>query len=106
MSFADRYRYGKAAPSPDVPVVVLHTPPPKIAKNENNFIPTKYGEELPNAIRSFLPRNLVAGSTARISATPHTVIDINSSTAFPSLIASTPSKPLPVTMNWAQKVRG
>ena len=73
-SFANKYRFTNGNKLP--PLVVEHTPPPRIAKNDNNFVPTKYGQELPNAVRAYLPR--------KISDTA-VVIDIHSVDDFPAL---------------------
>jgi hypothetical protein len=115
MSFADRLKQklsgGTAtavvAPVPEpVAAAVPVTLPPIKANNDNNFIPTKYGEELPHAVRAYLPR--VPGAAA-VAPAPVTV-NIADETLFPSLGPASATPKTNTSMNrsgssWADKAR-
>ncbi len=117
MSFADRLKSkltGGAGPGPGpgagpgagpgpVPVPVHISVPIPVATNDNNFIPTKYGEELPHAVRTYLPR----GQTSTTSA-PSITINITDESAFPLLGGKVTTPKTNTAMNrstWADKAR-
>ncbi len=101
MSFADRLKAklsGKqVGPIPVVdasaPVVVQPAP---IAKNENNFIPTKYGEELAHAVKTYLPRASPAGVVTSKEPMP----DIKNESLFPSLGGGAAAAPKAAVKGW------
>ena len=86
MSFANRMKAKlgghDVGPIPvvvEAPIVPVAVP---VANNDNNFIPTKYGEELSYAVKAFLPR---APGTKAAAKQPDAIPDVNSEELFPSL---------------------
>ena len=83
MSFASRFTkkftnsQTTAEPSGAEPV----QPRTLIANNENGFIPTKFGEEIADAKKTFLPRNGVQQQGAQ----QQPKVDIDDMNMFPSL---------------------
>ncbi len=109
MSFASRIRAKftgeQVAPLPAV-VPQEQSQPLKQANNDNNFVPTKYGEELPNAMRTFLPR---ASGTVAPEPAVAAIPDITSEEMFPTLggapKTNTSMRVAPKTTGWAAKAR-
>ena len=107
MSFADRLKSkirGVSTPEPEPEMIAPTAVAAPKATNDNNFIPTKYGEELPHAVRTYLPRG--------VTATPKPVtVNIADESAFPSLGGGSGSAPKTNSaMNrggtsWADKAR-
>ncbi len=110
MSFADRFK-AKLNGGGEVQVVAAATPLPlpaapflprtAVAKNENGFIPTKFGEDIPDAKRTYLPR--AAAGTQVQAQKP---VNVDDMLMFPSLgsVAVAPAAQ-PKKMGWAEKAK-
>jgi hypothetical protein len=108
MSFANRFKSKlgggdvRVAPAVAVaePTTVPFLPRTTVAQNENGFIPTKFGEDIPDAKRTYLPR---AGTQAQAQA--QKPVNVDDMQMFPSLGSTVVAAAAPKKMGWAEKAK-
>jgi hypothetical protein len=115
MSFANRFKAklggGEVRVAPETVVVAAAAaeaapflPRTAVAQNENGFIPTKFGEDIPDAKRTYLPR---AAAGAAAGAQAQKPVNVDDMLMFPSLCSTVvaPVAAAPKKMGWAEKAK-